>query len=239
MIEIRILTDLILGVIAVFMATDQQEKTTMETVPEENTVEQLVLQAQHGDAFAVEEILQRFHPVVRMKARAYFMAGADNEDLIQEGMIGLYKAIRDYQMERQIPFRAFAEICITRQLITAIKTAMRLKHQPLNYYLSLNRPIYEEDTDRTLMDTLPGPAVSNPEYVFLVREQLKELREELSESLSAFELRVLSLYVDHNTYKEIADEMGTTTKAVDNALCRVKRKLITYYSTKNLERLSS
>jgi RNA polymerase sporulation-specific sigma factor len=206
---------------------------------EDNTVEQRVLRAQNGDEYAVEEILQQFQPLVRMKARAYFMAGADNDDLVQEGMIGLYKAIRDYQLERQIPFRAFAEICITRQLITAIKTAMRLKHQPLNYYLSLNRPMYEEDTDRTLMDTLPGPPICDPEYVFLVREQVEELREELTDSLSAFELRVLSMYVDHNTYKEIAEEMGTTTKAVDNALCRVKRKLMTFYSTKKLEKLSS
>ena len=212
---------------------------SIHKAPEDDTVEQNVLRAQQGDNQAVEEILQRFHPMVRMKARSYFMAGADNEDLIQEGMIGLYKAIRDYQPERQIPFRAFAEICITRQLITAIKTAMRLKHQPLNYYLSLNRPMYEEDADRTLMDTLPGPAFSDPEYVFLVREQVKELRQELSDSLSEFEFQVLNLYVNQNTYKEIADEMGTTTKAVDNALCRVKRKLMTFYTTKNLKKLSS
>ncbi|MGZ4031931.1 MAG: RNA polymerase sporulation sigma factor SigH [Tumebacillaceae bacterium] len=211
----------------------------MQKAPEDDTIEQNVLRAQRGDTDAVEDILQRFYPIVRMKARSYFMAGADNEDLIQEGMIGLYKAIRDYQSERQIPFRAFAEICITRQLITAIKTAMRLKHQPLNYYLSLNRPMYEEDTDRTLMDTLPGPAICDPEYVFLVREQLKELRQELSDSLSEFEFQVLTLYVNQNTYKEIADEMGTTTKAVDNALCRVKRKLMTFYSTKNVRKLSS
>ena len=217
----------------------EQPNTTVMFVPEEGTAEELVLRAQEGDAWAIDDILQRFQPIVRLKARSYFMAGADNEDLIQEGMIGLYKAIRDYQPERNIPFRAFAEICITRQLITAIKTAMRLKHQPLNYYLSLNRPMYEEDTDRTLMDTLPGPAVSDPEYVFLIREQLKELRDELTASLSAFELRVLLLYVDHNTYKEIADEMNTTTKAVDNALCRVKRKLMSHYGTKDLEKLSS
>jgi RNA polymerase sporulation-specific sigma factor len=218
---------------------EEQNVETIHKAPEDDTIEQNVLRAQRGDSHAVEDILQRFYPIVRMKARSYFMAGADNEDLIQEGMIGLYKAIRDYQSERQIPFRAFAEICITRQLITAIKTAMRLKHQPLNYYLSLNRPMYEEDTDRTLMDTLPGPAICDPEYVFLVREQLKELRQELSDSLSEFEFQVLTLYVNQNTYKEIADEMGTTTKAVDNALCRVKRKLMTFYSTKNVKKLSS
>jgi RNA polymerase sporulation-specific sigma factor len=227
-------------VIAVLTAIEKEQKLlSVPQTAEEDTVEYTVLRAQTGDSDAVEEILQKFYPMVRLKARSYFMAGADNEDLIQEGMIGLYKAIRDYQLERQIPFRAFAEICITRQLITAIKTAMRLKHQPLNYYLSLNRPMYEEDADRTLMDTLPGPMASDPEYVFLVREQVKELRKELSDSLSEFEFQVLTLYVNQNTYKEIADEMGTTTKAVDNALCRVKRKLMAFYSTKNLNKLSS
>lgn len=220
-------------------AEERFAATSVQAEYADDTFEEKVLRAQRGDEYAVEEILQGFHGIVRMKARSYFIAGADSEDLIQEGMIGLYKAIRDFQPERQIPFRAFAEICITRQLITAIKTAMRLKHQPLNYYLSLNRPMYEEDTDRTLMDTLPGPAICDPEYVFLVREQLKELREELAGSLSPFELKVLTLYVDHNTYKEIADEMGTTTKAVDNALCRVKRKLLTFYSNKKLTKLTS
>lgn len=213
--------------------------TAMKTEQVELTVEELVLQAQQGDRHAVDDIFKQLQPVVRLKARSYFMAGADNEDLLQEGMIGLYKAIRDYQPEREIPFRAFAEICITRQLITAIKTAMRLKHQPLNYYLSLNRPMYEDDADRTLMDTLPGPAISDPEHVFILREQLDELRNELAGSLSPFEFRVLALYVEHNTYKEIADEMGTTTKAVDNALCRVKRKLMGYYSLKNLDKMTS
>jgi RNA polymerase sporulation-specific sigma factor len=228
----------VIAVIPAIVATEKQV-ASIHTNTEEDTVESSVLRAQQGDEQAVEEILHRFQPMVRMKARSYFMAGADSEDLVQEGMIGLYKAIRDYQTERQIPFRAFAEICITRQLITAIKTAMRLKHQPLNFYLSLNRPIYEEDADRTLMDTLPGPAFSDPEYVFLLREEVKELRKELSDSLSEFEFQVLNLYVNENTYKEIADEMGTTTKAVDNALCRVKRKLMAFYSTKNLNKLTS
>lgn len=197
----------------------------IETELEED-VERAVLLAQAGDPFYLEGILLNFKSLVRAKARSYFLAGADHEDVMQEGMIGLYKAIRDFNPAKGIPFPTFAEICVNRQLITAIKSSLRLKHKPLNQYLSLYRKTGEEDSDRTLLDTLCTPPGTSPEERFLHTESEQEWMSLLRTRLSSFEMDVLMLYLANDSYKEIAERVHTTTKAVDNALCRVKRKLL-------------
>ncbi|MDB5083229.1 MAG: hypothetical protein JWN30_115 [Bacilli bacterium] len=191
----------------------------------EEQIEQAVLKAQQGDRTNVELLLLHFQSLVKCKTRSYFLAGADREDLLQEGMIGLYKAIRDFDPSKQIPFPTFADLCITRQLITAIKSSLRLKHKPLNQYLSIYRPTGEEDSDRTLLDTLCSPPGQTPEDKLLSTEAEAEWKGRLAQQLSEFEMDVLMLYLSDASYKEIADSTQTTTKAVDNALCRVKRKL--------------
>lgn len=202
-------------------------------------IEEQVMLAQQGDHQAVDEILVVFQQVVRFRARSFFMTGADQEDLVQEGMIGLFKAIRDFRPEKEIPFRSFADICITRQLITAIKTARRLKHQPLNEYLSLNQPTADPDSNRTLIDILPGPAARQPEEIVVKREYLDELQGRLLTLLSPFEYQVLSFYIEGYSYKEISSIMETPTKAIDNALSRIKRKMMAPFSTRNIEKISS
>jgi RNA polymerase sporulation-specific sigma factor len=159
---------------------------------------------------------------------ARFLAGGDHDDLIQEGMIGLYKAVRDYKPEKMCSFRAFAELCITRQIITAIKTATRQKHIPLNSYISLNKPLYDEESDRTLMDVIMEGRVSNPEEIIINREDLVAINDRIREVLSGLEQDVLSAYLDGKSYQEIAEELGRHVKSIDNALQRVKRKLEKY-----------
>lgn len=180
------------------------------------------------DEMALEYLLNKYKYFVRAKARSYFLIGADREDLVQEGMIGLYKAIRDYRDDRQASFRAFAELCITRQIITAIKTATRQKHKPLNSYVSLNKPIYDEESDRTLFDVILGPKVSNPEEIMIDREDLAAVEEKIGEVLSDLEWKVLELYLQGKSYQEIAEILGRRSKSIDNALQRVKTKLEMY-----------
>ena len=187
--------------------------------------EQVVGQAQQGDSVAIEYLLSKYKNFVRSKARSYFLIGADHEDIVQEGMIGLFKAIRDYQAERLSSFRAFAELCITRQIITAIKTATRQKHVPLNSYVSLNKPIYDEESDRTLMDVIVEGRAQNPEELIIDRENLVSLRDQVDQVLSSLEQEVLNAYLDGKSYQEIADKLGRHVKSIDNALQRVKRKL--------------
>ena len=187
--------------------------------------EQVVGQAQLGDSVAIEYLLSKYKNFVRSKARSYFLIGADHEDIVQEGMIGLFKAIRDYQVERLSSFRAFAELCITRQIITAIKTATRQKHIPLNSYVSLNKPIYDEESDRTLMDVIVEGRAQNPEELIIDRENLVSLRDQVDQVLSSLEQDVLNAYLDGKSYQEIADKLGRHVKSIDNALQRVKRKL--------------
>ena len=187
--------------------------------------EQVVGQAQLGDSVAIEYLLSKYKNFVRSKARSYFLIGADHEDIVQEGMIGLFKAIRDYQAERLSSFRAFAELCITRQIITAIKTATRQKHVPLNSYVSLNKPIYDEESDRTLMDVIVEGRAQNPEELIIDRENLVSLRDQVDQVLSSLEQEVLNAYLDGKSYQEIADKLGRHVKSIDNALQRVKRKL--------------
>lgn len=190
--------------------------------------EDIVEMARGGNDVALEFLIVKYKNFVRAKARSYFLIGADREDIIQEGMIGLYKAIRDFRAEKLSSFRAFAELCITRQIITAIKTATRQKHIPLNSYVSLNKPIYDEDSDRTLLDVLTGSKVSDPEELMISREEFGDIEEKMGEILSDLEWEVLMAYLDGKSYQEIADDLERHVKSVDNALQRVKRKLERY-----------
>lgn len=178
-----------------------------------------------GDRMALDYLINKYKGFVRAKARTYFLIGADREDIIQEGMIGLYKAIRDYREDKLSSFRAFAELCITRQIITAIKTATRQKHIPLNSYISLNKPIFDEESDRTLMDIISEESVSDPEEMVISREEISCIEAKMDEVLSDLECKVLSLYLEGKSYQEIAEELDRHVKSVDNALQRVKRKL--------------
>lgn len=172
---------------------------------------------------------------MKRKVRSYFIAGADEEDLIQEGMIGLFKAVRDYRCDRCDSFQAFADLCITRQIITAIKTASRLKHRPLNTYVSLNRPIYvQEDPDRVLMDLLCESNVRDPVEMVIGQEEMQGLLDCVKSELSSLETAVLHLYMDGNTYQEIADILNRRVKSVDNALQRVKRKIDYHLSVRDV-----
>ncbi|MBR2796862.1 MAG: RNA polymerase sporulation sigma factor SigH [Clostridia bacterium] len=199
---------------------------------ESMTDEQVVVLAQETDGPALEYLLNKYKNFVRTKARSYFLIGADHEDIVQEGMIGLYKAIRDYKAERLSSFRAFAELCVTRQIITAIKTATRQKHIPLNSYISLNKPIYEEDSDRTLLDVITEEGMSNPEEMIIDREDLSVIEGKIGQMLSDLEKEVLVRYMEGKSYVEIADEMHRHVKSIDNALQRIKRKLLKYLEEK-------
>ena len=197
------------------------------------TDEEVVRLAQDAtNSAALEYLLNKYKNFVRTKARSYFLIGADHEDIVQEGMIGLYKAIRDYRAEKLSSFRAFAELCVTRQIITAIKTATRQKHIPLNRYISLNKPIYEEDSDRTLLDVITEEGMSNPEEMIIDREDLSLIEGKIGQMLSDLEKEVLVRYMEGKSYVEIADEMGRHVKSIDNALQRIKRKLMKYLEEK-------
>ena len=192
------------------------------------TDEKLVELSHEGDATAEEYLLDKYKNFVRSKARSYFLVGADHEDIVQEGMIGLYKAIRDYRPDKLSSFRAFAELCITRQIITAIKTATRQKHIPLNNYVSLNKPLYDEESDRTLLDVIIEGRTSDPEEMIINMENVGNIRTKINEVLSGLEQEVLNAYLDGKSYQEIAESLGRHVKSIDNALQRVKRKLEKY-----------
>ena len=192
---------------------------------ETRTDEELALLAQQGYDAALEYLLNKYKNFVRSKARSYFLIGADHEDIVQEGMIGLYKAIRDFKPEKLSSFRAFAELCITRQIITAIKTATRQKHIPLNSYVSLNKPIYDDKSDRTLLDVITEGRVANPEDMLISQEDVGLIEDKIGQMLSSLEREVLSAYLDGKSYQEIAQELDRHVKSIDNALQRVKRKL--------------
>jgi RNA polymerase sporulation-specific sigma factor len=194
--------------------------------------EDVVEEAKKGNRQALEYLINRYKNFVRAKARCYFLIGADREDIIQEGMIGLYKAIRDYNKDKLTSFKAFAELCITRQIITAIKTATRQKHIPLNSYVSLNKPIYDDESDRTLLDVLSGVKVTDPEELIISREELSYMESKIGEILSNLEWEVLTSYLDGKTYQEIAVDLDRHVKSIDNALQRVKRKLERYLEFK-------
>lgn len=196
------------------------------------TDEDIALLAQQGDADASEYLLNKYKNFVRSKARSYFLVGADHEDIVQEGMIGLFKAFRDFRPDKLASFHAFAEICVTRQIITAIKTATRQKHIPLNSYVSLNKPIYEEESDRTLLDVITEGWVTNPEDLLISKEDLSSIEGRIGEMLSGLEKQVLFYYLDGKSYQEISEDLGRHVKSIDNALQRVKRKLQKYLEEK-------
>lgn len=205
-----------------------EEENAFPSMYSELTDEQIVQLCHDGDSMAEEYLLNKYKNFVRSKARSYFLIGADHEDIVQEGMIGLYKAIRDFKQEKLSSFRAFAELCITRQIITAIKTATRQKHIPLNSYVSLNKPLYDEESDRTLLDILMEGTTSNPEEMIINQENLGTIHQKINEVLSGLEQEVLTAYLDGKSYQEIAEALGRHVKSIDNALQRVKRKLEKY-----------
>lgn len=196
--------------------------------------EEVVCEAINGSHEALEYLINKYKNFVKSKARSYFLIGADREDIIQEGMIGLYKAIRDFNPEKLSSFRAFAELCITRQIITAIKTATRQKHIPLNSYVSLNKPIYDEDSDRTLLDILSGVKISDPEELIISREEFEDIEGKMGQILSKLEWQVLMSYLGGKSYQEIAKDLKRHVKSIDNALQRVKRKLEKYLEVRKL-----
>lgn len=192
---------------------------------EEKLDEEIALEAKLGDVQAQEYLINKYKNFVKAKAKSYFLIGADKEDIYQEGMIGLYKAIRDFRPDKLSSFKAFAELCVTRQIITAIKTATRQKHIPLNTYVSLNKPVYDEESDRTLLDILSTVKVSDPEELVISREEVSKIENEIEGALSELELEVLNSYLQGKSYQEIACDLDRHSKSIDNALQRVKRKL--------------
>lgn len=192
---------------------------------EDKLDEEIALMAKDGNIRALEYLINKYQNFVKAKAKSYFLIGADKEDIYQEGMIGLYKSIRDFKRDKLTSFKAFAELCVTRQIITAIKTATRQKHIPLNTYVSLNKPIYDEDSDRTLLDVLSGAKITDPEELLIGKEEFMNMENEIGGVLSELELEVLSSYLDGKSYQEIACDLDRHAKSIDNALQRVKRKL--------------
>jgi len=189
---------------------------------------QLVIRARNGDTQAMDTLIRRYTGFVRLKASSYFLAGGDSEDLIQEGLIGLYKAVRDFRSDKETSFRSFAELCITRQIITAIKTATRFKHAPLNTYVSFSQTPagQESEGDCTLGDALPGPSVDEPSICVISTEELQSLVFCLGTGLSKLEADALRLYLEGSSYEEMAVDLEVDTKTIDNALQRVKRKIL-------------
>ena len=197
---------------------------------------QLVLRARNGDGGALDVLIRRYTGFVRLKASSYFLAGGDSDDLIQEGLIGLYKAVRDFRADKETSFRSFAELCVTRQIITAIKTATRFKHAPLNTYISFSHTPAGQDTDSecTLGDALPGPLVDEPSVCVISTEELQSLVFTLGTGLSKLEADALRLYLEGSSYEEMAEELGCDTKTIDNALQRVKRKVLAHQKTREV-----
>lgn len=188
--------------------------------------EELATAAQAGSGDAESVLLNRYRPFVRAKARSFFLVGGDDQDVIQEGMIGLFKAVRDYDPDQQMSFRGFAELCVTRQLITAVKSATRYKHGPLNTYVSFSRSVGDEDDgERVLSDVLPAPAQSDPAERLTSADRVRDLQAYVDQALSDLEVEVLRMYVEGRTYVEIAEILRRRTKSVDNALQRIKRKI--------------
>ena len=206
--------------------TDQQTDMTNDELIRYADMddEEVVALAQKGDGDALVFLLNKYKNFVRSKARSYFLIGADHEDIVQEGMIGLYKSIRDFQPTRLASFRSFAELCVKRQIITAIKAATRQKHVPLNSYVSLNKPLYDEESDRTLLDVIEG-RVTNPEDLYISKEDLKNIQAQMDQLLSDLEKQVLEAFMDGKSYQEIAEMLGRHVKSIDNALQRIKRKM--------------
>jgi RNA polymerase sporulation-specific sigma factor len=197
---------------------------------------QLVLRSRNGDPGALDVLIRRYTGFVRLKASSYFLAGGDSEDLLQEGLIGLYKAVRDFRPDKETSFRSFAELCVTRQIITAIKTATRFKHTPLNQYVSFSHTPagQESDGECTLGDALPGPGVREPSVMVISTEELQSLVMCLGSGLSSLEADALRLYLEGSSYEDMAERLECDTKTIDNALQRVKRKIITHQTAREV-----
>ena len=215
------------------VALPTRKRDNFEELSDEEII--VVIKEEKNNTAALEFLIIKYRNFVRAKARSYFLIGADREDIIQEGMIGFYKAIRDFRNDKLSSFRAFAELCVTRQIITAIKTATRQKHIPLNSYVSLNKPIYDEDSDRTLLDVISGAKITDPEELVISREEFSDIEKKMEEILSELEWKVLMAYLDGKSYQEIADTLGRHVKSIDNALQRVKRKLERYMDARSEE----
>ena len=195
--------------------------------------EDIVKIAQEGNEEALDFIFRKFRPQVARKANSYFLAGADKDDIVQEGMIGLFKAIRDYKPDKDASFRSFAELCITRQIITAVKSASRLKHSPLNSYVSLDKPISEDNYDSTLLNIIAQGSSSNPEDIVIGKENMEQVEIKMEEVLSGLECKVLSMYLKGKSYSEIASLLNKDAKSIDNALQRIKKKFEKFSDTFN------
>src|SRR3954462_2281322 len=197
---------------------------------------QLVLRARNGDQLALDGLIRRYTGFVRLKASSYFLAGGESDDLVQEGLIGLYKAVRDFRPDKETSFRSFAELCVTRQIITAIKTATRYKHSPLNTYVSFSYTPAGQDSDGecTLGDALPGPSVNDPSVCVISTEELQALVGCLGTGLSPLESDALRLYLEGASYEDMAERLGCDTKTIDNALQRVKRKILTHQKAREV-----
>lgn len=214
------------------MATSTKVKETVQLAELDDHV--LVARARSGDDRCIEILLTRYRNFARSKARSYFLAGSDKEDVVQEGMIGLFKAIRDFEEDTGTPFRAFAELCISRQILTAIKTANRQKHQPLNSSVSLDAPAYGDDSsDRTVGDNFVGPKTSDPVELVISAQEIEAIRDTMKDNLTDLEGDVLRLYMDGKSYEEIAGVLGNHVKSIDNALQRIKRKLQRHIEQRN------
>jgi RNA polymerase sporulation-specific sigma factor len=217
--QIGLLTQIEKGLLVARISTQSQGQVQVEDG-------YLIALAKQGDRVAYDRIVRRYYGFVRLKASSYFLAGGDSDDLIQEGLVGLYKAVRDFRTDRESSFRNFAELCITRQIITAVKTATRNKHTPLNQYVSFSStPAASGEDAPTLDEILPGPSVHDPVNQVISSEELRSLVGCLSTALSELESRVLALYLDGYSYEQVGEKLGCDTKTVDNALQRVKRKV--------------
>ncbi len=213
------------------MAAPQTAKTHGVYALQESHERATVRAAQAGDPRAMNRLIDRYRPIIRMKASSYFLAGGDHEDLVQEGLIGLVKAVRDYRTDKDTSFRSFLELCVTRQIITAIKTAARKKHSPMNTYVSFSYSKAGSD-ETTLADILPGDPVSDPLTQVISRDELSSLVDALSGSLSSLEREVLRLYLEGRSYEFIGDKLDRKPKAVDNALQRIKRKIVAHRASR-------
>lgn len=209
----------------------ENEAVLKRDILEQETVEvYLVTLAQQGDEIVIEYIFKKYRALVFNRAKTYFIAGADKEDLVQEGMIGLHKAIRDFDKDKNILFRYFAELCVNRQLITAVKGSTRQKHIPLNSYISLNKPVFEEDSETTLMDLVANDVFSDPEEIILHKEKSEIVKKMIEELLTPLEKKVITMYLQGVSYQETATILGYNIKTIDNALQRSKRKFERYLS---------
>ena len=196
--------------------------------------QEILERARNGNQDALEELMKVYKNFVRIKAKTYFIMGADKEDIVQEGMIGLFKAIRDYDESKMTSFRSFAELCITRQMITAVKTANRQKHVPLNSYVSLNKPIYDGESEKTLLDIIESSMISDPEALIISQEELKAIHDKMKSMLSSLETDVLVLYLRGRSYSQISQALKITHKSIDNALQRIKKKLEKFLGEREL-----